>query len=61
MEIITIETPALGDRSYILVDGDAAAGALFEGDFDPAGLGGALDFSGDLDGKGLGENGAIAK
>lgn len=25
MEIITIETPALGDRSYILVDGDVAA------------------------------------
>lgn len=25
MEIITIETPALGDRSYILVSGDAAA------------------------------------
>lgn len=25
MEIITIETPALGDRSYVLVDGDEAA------------------------------------
>ena len=25
MEIITIETPALGDRSYVLVDGDTAA------------------------------------
>ncbi len=25
MEIITIETPSLGDRSYILVDGDVAA------------------------------------
>ncbi len=25
MEIIAIETPALGDRSYVLVDGDAAA------------------------------------
>lgn len=25
MEIITIETPALGDRSYVLVDGDVAA------------------------------------
>ncbi|CAN5541859.1 hypothetical protein BH24ACT5_BH24ACT5_28500 [soil metagenome] len=25
MEIITIETSALGDRSYVLVDGDVAA------------------------------------
>jgi len=25
MEIVTIETPALGDRSYVLVDGDVAA------------------------------------
>ena len=25
MEIITIETPALGDRSYVLIDGDEAA------------------------------------
>ena len=25
MEIITIETPALGDRSYVLVSGDEAA------------------------------------
>ena len=34
MEIITIETPALGDRSYLLVDGSAAAAVDPQRDID---------------------------